>query len=267
MQWLNLAQELLQQKIPFVIVTVTHVSGHSPRQVGSKMLVSSSTSYGTIGGGNLEQVALNKSKNYLAKKEEHPQTLSLSLTPQGGDYGVQCCGGKVTLMFEPINTSKPSLAIFGAGHVAWALIHIMSLFPLDIFLIDSRKEQLKRDLNATALASLSKLPADIPESKLLDIPEDSHILIMTHDHAEDIAILDKVLGQETYPFIGLIGSKPKWQHFKQELVKLGHSEKTLERVTTPIGLEGVTGRSPQAIAVAVSAQLLTQFEFSEGAFL
>lgn len=267
MQWLHTAQNFINQNIPFVIVTLSHVIGHSPRQVGSKMLVSASTIYGTIGGGNLEQVAISKAKECLAQTEKNAQTLSLSLNPKGGDYGVQCCGGKVSLMLEPIYPTKPSLAIFGAGHVAWALIHIMSLFPVTIYLIDSRKEQLERDLNEGALASLVKLQADIPETKLLEIPEDSPILIMTHDHAEDIAVLDKVLRQDTHPFIGLIGSKPKWQHFKQELLELGHSEKTLERVTTPIGLEGVPGRSPQAIAVAVSAQLLTKFEFSEGAFL
>ncbi len=267
MQWLHRAQELLKQNIPFVIVTLSHVVGHSPRHVGSKMIVSASTIYGTIGGGNLEQVAINKAKECLAQKEKNAQTLSLTLNPKGGDYGVQCCGGKVSLMFEPVNPTKPSLAIFGAGHVAWALIHIMSLFPLDIYLIDSRKEQLNGDFIEGALASLIKLHAAIPEAKLVDVPEDSHVLIMTHDHAEDIAILDKVLRQDRHPFVGLIGSKPKWQHFKQELLKLGHSEDTVERVTTPIGLEGVPGRSPQAIAVAVSAQLLGQFEFSEGAFL
>ncbi len=266
MKWLNTAQELRQQNIPFVIVTVTHVVGHSPRHVGSKMLVSANDSYGTIGGGNLEHVAISKAKDCLAQKGKQAQTLILTLNPKGGDYGVQCCGGKVSFMFEPVYPTKSSLSIFGAGHVAWALIHIMSLFPLDIYLIDSRKEQLNGDLNERALATLIKLHADIPESKLIDIPEDSQILIMTHDHAEDIAILDKVLRQDRHLFIGLIGSNPKWQHFKQELLKLGHSKQTLERVTTPIGLEGVPGRSPQAIAVAVSAQLLTKFEFSEGAF-
>ena len=267
MKWLNTAQELRNKNVSFVIVTVTQVLGHSPRHVGSKMLVSAGKSYGTIGGGNLEKVAIKRANDYLAQKEKHAQTLILTLNPTGGDYGVQCCGGKVSLMFEPINTSNPSLAIFGAGHVAWALIHIMSLFPLDIYLVDSRKEQLNGGINEHALATLNKLHADIPESRLLDIPEDSHILIMTHNHAEDLAILDKVLRQDGHPFVGLIGSNPKWQHFKQELLKLGHSEKTLERVTTPIGLEAVPGRSPQAIAVAVCAQLLTSFEFSEGAFL
>ena len=43
----------------------------------------------------------------------------------------------------------------------------------------------------------------------------------------------------------------------------GHNEATLSRVTTPIGLPGVPGKSPQTIAIATAAQLLGVLELSE----
>lgn len=256
MTWLDDAYKLSQAKEDFVMISLINVSGHAPRKAGTKMLVSLSASYGTIGGGNLEQSSIDKARVLLQNKVRSPELLSLKLNPKSGDFGRQCCGGEVTILLEPIYPQRPSIAIFGAGHVASALLHILSLLAIDIYLIDSRPEQLKQGLGENSLARLHSLHAAIPEVILEQLPSDSHLLIMTHDHAEDIAILDQALRLEAFGFIGLIGSKVKWQHFQKELRKQGHSDDALKRVTSPIGLSTVPGKSPAAIAIATAAQLL-----------
>jgi xanthine dehydrogenase accessory factor len=264
MVWLEPLTLLAKAGEPFIIVTITQVRGHAPRGAGTKMIVARDNVYGSVGGGNLEQVCINKSRGMLAAKKSAPTTLTITLNPNEGDYGVQCCGGEVTLLLEPMNPSRPTVAIFGAGHVGWSLVHVLSMLPLDIHVVDSRTEQLDTTkLPHKPQATIHLQYAEVPEAVISSLLGQSHLLVLTHDHAEDIAILDVALRRDDLGFIGLIGSSAKWVHFQQELKKQGHSEETLKRITTPIGLAGVPGKSPQAIAIATAAQLLSYLNLPE----
>jgi xanthine dehydrogenase accessory factor len=83
---------------------------------------------------------------------------------------------------------------------------------------------------------------------------------MTHDHAEDAALIDAALRTDHLASIGLIGSSAKWTRFRKKLLGDGHEPDVLERVTTPIGLPELTGKDPATIAVGVAAALLLAFE-------
>lgn len=274
MVWLEPLITLSKKGEPFVIVTIIQVRGHAPRNAGTKMIVSKENIYGSVGGGNLELVAINKSRSLLIDSRRgvlqytltyiEPMMLTVTLNPKEGEYSIQCCGGEVTLLLEMINPSRPTVVIFGAGHVGWSLIHVLSMLPIDVYVVDSRVEQLDASkLPANANAKITLQHADIPESFIASLPSESHLLVLTHDHAEDIAILDVALRRADLGFIGLIGSNAKWAHFQQELKKQGHSEETLKQITTPIGLAGVPGKSPQAIAIATAAQLLSYLNLPE----
>ena len=118
-------------------------------------------------------------------------------------------------------------------------------------------------------SNLHLIHAEVPETILETLPSGSHLLILTHDHAEDLAIVETALRQDkarSFGFIGLIGSEVKWQHFRRELLGFGLLETDLERVTTPIGLPNVPGKSPQAVAIGVAAQLLSFLNLPESGF-
>ncbi len=262
MSWLETLSHL---KEPAALVTVAQVRGHAPRGAGSKMIVTVGEVYGSVGGGNLEQTAIDRSRVLLAERARAPELLTMTLSSQSGSHGVQCCGGEVTLLLEPVNPTRPSVAVFGAGHVGWALVQVLGTLPLELCLVDSRAAQLEPDLPKLE-ANIHKKYAPIPETALETLPSGTHLLVMTHDHAEDVAILDTALRRDDLGFIGLIGSRAKWSHFRRELTKQGHDEDALKRVTTPIGLPGVPGKSPQTIAIATAAQLLTFLELPEERF-
>ena len=107
------------------------------------------------------------------------------------------------------------------------------------------------------------MPAPVPDTVARDLPAGTAVLVMTHDHAEDLAVLDVCLRRDDLAFLGLIGSASKWRTFQGQLAALGHDEATVARVTSPVGLPGVPGKSPAAIAVAVAAQLLTVLDLPE----
>jgi xanthine dehydrogenase accessory factor len=273
MRWLETAQGLAVKGIPFVIVTLVKVRGHAPRGAGSKMLVTRDETYGSIGGGNLERTAIDKARECLGRGAARgaptraPTLFTVTLNPKGGDWGVQCCGGEVTVLLEPAYSGKPAVAIFGAGHVGWALVQVLQLLPIEVYLIDARAERVTEDrldgLSDERAATVHLRHAEVPESMIEGLPAGAHLLILTHDHAEDLAILDMALRRKDLGFIGLIGSGVKWRHFQAKLKEAGLTDADLGRVTTPIGLPNVPGKSPAAIAIATAAQLLTHLELDE----
>ncbi len=95
------------------------------------------------------------------------------------------------------------------------------------------------------------------EQVLEQLPRGAHVVIMTHDHAEDYALCDAALRlPQPLGGIGLIGSSAKWTRFQAQLAAAGHSPEAIARITCPIGQPGITGKDPAVIAVAVAAALL-----------
>jgi len=68
-----------------------------------------------------------------------------------------------------------------------------------------------------------------------------------------------LLDGENAPRIGVIGSRSKWQAFRKVCESQGHSERLLDQVICPIGLN-IGAESPEEIAVAVVAQIMSSFK-------
>jgi xanthine dehydrogenase accessory factor len=219
---------------------------------------------GTIGGGHLEFQAMAHARALLNQGEPQGVLQKVVLGPSLG----QCCGGAVHLKFEPVSQADIALlrqrlqveltpvALFGGGHVGRALVRVLGDLPFQVHWIDSRDEVFPADLPAHVHSEHSE-PV---HGAVKGVPPGSRVLIMSFSHAEDLdvlaACLQRVRVQADLPFIGLIGSATKWATFRHRLEARGFDEGELARVTSPIGLPGIHGKSPAEIAVAVAAQLL-----------
>jgi len=261
--WLSAAQRLRADRVPGVLVTVAAVRGHAPREAGAKMVVSPDDTWGSIGGGNLEATAVKQARAMLGRDAAAPEQLDLALNERAPvEHGQQCCGGEVSVLLEPLGV-VPSVAIFGMGHVGTELARILSRHDLELHLVDGRADRLTAARLAAlddAVAGVHVHHAPVPELVLGQVPRGTHVLVMTHDHAEDVALCDAALRCSHLGSIGLIGSSAKWRRFEQRLMAEGHSAQVLSRITTPIGAPGLTGKSPATIAVAVAADLLAVLE-------
>ena len=280
MRWLAAVEHLRARREYGVLVTVISVRGHAPRDVGAKMVVACDASWDTIGGGNLEATAVERARAMLAGMQaaaevdagRHapvppPETLTSSLSEHAPTaHGVQCCGGEVTLLLEPLPV-VPAVAIFGMGHVGQELARILARQDLDLHLVDTREGRLTEEaLTPLADAGSRVHPHAIPvlpELVLATLPRGAHVLVMTHDHAEDAAIVDAALRTPGLATVGLIGSSAKWARLRRRLLDAGLTEEDLARVVTPIGLPGLAvggaAKDPAAIAVSVAADLLLRF--------
>ena len=269
MDWVDALQALRSTRTPAVIVTLALVRGHAPRNGGAKMVVSPDAVFGTVGGGNLEATAIERARGMLRAGAAEPELLVLTLSDKAvTEYGVQCCGGEVTIMLEPVRVT-PSIAIFGMGHVGLELARILSRHEVELHLIDSRPEMLAAErvgvpgvsgVLADSVARVHVTLAPVPEAVLAGLPAGSHVLVMTHDHVEDLAVVDMSLRTPGLGSIGLIGSASKWARFRKKLDELGQTESDLARVVTPIGIPEVAGKQPAVIAVSVAARLLQLIE-------
>lgn len=263
MNWLRGITQLREHRRPGVLVTITDVRGHAPREAGAKMVVSAEGVHDTIGGGNLEASVVERARELIASGTTGPETLTFSLTDKADNtHGRQCCGGEVTVLLEPLAV-VPAVAVFGVGHVGLELARILARHDLELHLVDSRADHVepgRLTVLDDAIARVHVHHAPVPEIVLGQIPAGTHVLVMTHDHAEDAALCDMALRCGHLGSIGLIGSSAKWRRFQRQLGVEGHSPATIDRITTPIGLPDLAGKDPATIAVSVAAALLQVFE-------
>jgi xanthine dehydrogenase accessory factor len=270
MNWLSAVEILRRERRPGVLVTVVSVRGHAPRDPGAKMAVSAESTWGTIGGGNLEETAIARARELLLQGSATPELVTMHLNDKARvEYGRQCCGGEVTYLLEPLLV-VPSVAIFGMGHVGLELARILSRHDVELHLVDSRAGQLEPDRLRCldgALARVHIHHSPVPELVLGNVPAGTHVLIMTHDHAEDFALCDAALRCGHLGPVGLIGSSVKWTRFRHKLADEGHPPEAVDRITSPIGMPELPGKEPAAIAVSVAADLLRSFALENSKLL
>jgi xanthine dehydrogenase accessory factor len=263
--WFEAVTRLRAAREAGVLVTVTDVRGHAPRDAGAKMVVSAEDTWCSIGGGNLEEEAVRRSRDLIASAAVSPESFTAHLSDKAPfQHGVQCCGGDVSVLLEPLAV-VPSVAIFGVGHVGLELARILARQDLDLHLVDSRPEHLSPTVlaplvDAVAAVHVHAVPV-LPELVIADLPPGTRVLVLTHDHAEDLALVDAALRASHLGPVGLIGSSAKWARFRSQLVAAGLAPEVVDRVETPIGMPGVTtSKDPAAIAVSVAAGVLAAVE-------
>ena len=236
--------DLHNHDAPFVIVTLTGVRGSAPSDPGAKMIVLiDGTIHGTVGGGKVEARVIEYSKARLTETGTAPFTETWNLQK---DIGMTC-GGEVTFLFETVRPSPWRIAVFGAGHVAQALVRVLIPLSCSISCIDPRKEWLERLPDSYNLKKLATLD---------EVSSDTFVIAMTQGHAYDVPILEKIFKKPfEFPFVGVIGSAQKGMRIKSELSQRGVSMERLEKLHCPIGINIGTNQ-PEEIAISIAAELL-----------
>jgi xanthine dehydrogenase accessory factor len=142
--------------------------------------------------------------------------------------------------------------LFGAGHVGKAIVGALAPLPFRITWIDGRRDAFPPDTPP----QVDKIESASPPGDVASAPPGTLYLVMTHSHPLDLEICAQVLRRDDFGFLGLIGSETKRARFASRLRAIGIAPHMLSRLTCPIGIPGIDGKEPAAIAVAVAAQLL-----------
>ncbi|OAE46588.1 xanthine dehydrogenase accessory protein XdhC [Ochrobactrum sp. 30A/1000/2015] len=252
----------LNRRPDSVLVEVTDVKGSAPRDAGAWMLVARDMIFRTIGGGQLEYMAIDHARKILAGGRDTPMDV-----PLGPEIG-QCCGGRVGLSFKRVNrgltdelvgkvdaeiATRPHVYVFGAGHVGDALANALSFTPVRVVLVDTREAELM----ACDVPGVETCLSAMPEQVVRSAPPGSAFIVLTHDHALDFLIVTEALQRGDAVYVGMIGSKTKKATFKNWLKREMGSDNLFENLVCPVGGAVVKDKRPEVIAALVAAEVLT----------
>jgi len=250
---------------PCILVNVQEVKGSTPREKDAFMLVNEKNSIGTIGGGNLEFLAIEQAKKMLDNNEAE-QILDITL----GKDSAQCCGGFVKLKLQILENKSlenlikkikkqeenlPRIYLFGAGHVGKALANLLAQMPYKTTLIDTRPNVM---INIAPNIKTKITP--LPETIIRQAKPNSAFVIFTHDHALDFLLLSEILNRNDFSFAGMIGSKTKRKKFEKFYLKNNGTKENLQKITCPIGSDTLVDKRPAIIAALTLAQIISNIK-------
>jgi xanthine dehydrogenase accessory factor len=245
------------------MITVTRARGSTPREEGAFMLVSQESIFGTIGGGQLEFLAIANARELMASNKQSG-VLEIPLGPEIG----QCCGGRVALDICLVDKEQrekllgraeeeerrlPHVYLFGGGHVGRALAEALALLPVRATVVETRGEALQEIAEGVA----TRL-TPVPEEAVREAPPGSAFVVLTHDHALDFLIVAEALRRPDAAYVGMIGSKTKRETFRRWYLKeAGGREEEFRRLVTPIGGSRLRDKRPAVIAALAAAEIMT----------
>lgn len=252
MNWQEAISQLNQGNEAWVLATVIGTRGSSPREASSKMIITATHTYDTIGGGQFEFKVIEKARTLIAedKGQNHQELAHFPLAAKTK----QCCGGAVSVLLESFSQVKTQIDLFGAGHVAHALIPILSNMDVQVNWIDNRSEFFPKQSELSS--NIDCLHYEEPSDHVANMNASSIALVLTHDHALDYRLTTALLDRKDTKFIGLIGSNTKALRFQRRLKSESFTSEEIEQVCCPVGLQSIPGKKPIEIAVSISAQLI-----------
>ncbi len=260
---LEAARAVLASGKTACVVRVAEAHGSTPREAGAVMLVFTDATLGTIGGGSMEHDAIERARTLLVEGQDAAQ-LDILLGPEAD----QCCGGKVSLALQRLDSAQlrslealetaqrqafPCVLLFGAGHVGRALATALSPLPLNIRWIEARPEAFPETVPPFIITVLAPLLLD----EVARAPRGAAMLVMTHSHALDYLLCEAALRRGDLAYLGLIGSKSKKARFMHDLRDSGLAPAQLARLICPIGGTLVHDKRPEVIAALATAEVLT----------
>ena len=141
--------------------------------------------------------------------------------------------------------------VFGAGHVARALVPLLSSVGFHVTVMDDR----------AAFADAMLFP-DADEVRVVDFAqlddiaptEQDDVIIMTRGHEHDLSVLSQML-KSPARYVGMMGSRHKRNFVYAHLRERGYVDAAIARVHSPIGL-AIGAETPQEIAVSIVAELI-----------
>ncbi|MFQ5556498.1 MAG: XdhC family protein, partial [Acidimicrobiales bacterium] len=159
------------------------------------------------------------------------------------------CGGDVKVFVEP-HMPSPTLLLIGFGHVGRAVAELAHWLGYEVVVNDDREglDVESENVDLSVLGSVEDAVERPP------IRPDTAIVAGTRNAGLDIAALPHLLATDAL-YIGVMGSRRRWDTTRAALVAAGVAESDLDRVRAPIGIE-VGADTPEEIAVSIMAEII-----------
>jgi len=237
------------------LCVVVSTAGTTPRKVGTKMIVHLDGGIsGTIGGGELERFVISEALGAI--REGAPRLVEY---PKSDMNQEDEDDRRIEVFIEPI-LPQATILVIGLGHVGKAVARLAKFLGFHVVVSDDRE----------GFASPEQIPqADRYHtgavSQLLEtfeIHPQTYVVMTTRNVEVDVAALPSLLRTPAV-YIGVIGSKTRWENTKKQLLTEDITEKALKRVVSPIGIE-IKAETPEEIALSIMAEIVMRHKDGEG---
>jgi xanthine/CO dehydrogenase XdhC/CoxF family maturation factor len=173
-------------------------------------------------------------------------------------------GGDEPVFHETI-AAPPALVICGAGDDAQPLVRLAKELGWHVRVTDTR----------AAYATPERFPdadrvtaAPVPECCRGFADDDrTFVVVMTHRYADDREFLRELLPRHL-PYVGQLGPRKRTDRLLEELARTGAAPgpHQLAKLHAPVGLD-LGGGTPEAVALAIVAEIQARLAGHEGGFL
>ena len=235
--WLDNLAALSRASAPLAVVgRLGHGDG-----VAARLVVTADDSLGTLGDTRLDAAVVADARARIARRPDETA---------GGSGALDIAG--VPLFVHVVRPAGFCVGVFGNGHVGRALVQVLGALPASVQWFDTREH----DFPAHLPGNVEAVPTDAPERDVGHLPQGAYVVVMTHSHALDFAVVEAALHRDDWRYLGLIGSRAKRHQFERRLDARGVPPEVMSRVTCPIGSGALKSKEPGVIAVAVAAEIL-----------
>ena len=162
-------------------------------------------------------------------------------------------GGRVDVLLERLDPPRP-LVIFGGGDDARPLVALAAAAGWAVTLVDKRPT-LADPARFPGARRVACAPPETAGSRVRLTPR-SAVVLMTHDLADDAALLPGLLASDAF-YVGVLGPPRRLARLMADLHAAGRlpDPSALGKLHAPVGLDlGADG--PAEIAVAVIAEIV-----------
>ena len=246
-----------EKGIASVLVTVVRGDLSSPGKPGFKLMVTETGELrGTVGGGAVEHLAIEKAKELI----NSGTTLFLDVNLK--EIGMQC-GGNVSLYFEVIRAYQ-DFVLFGGGHVGKALTPLLESLGFKVTIMDDREAVTAFADPVRGRSVIVHSYEDIAPVRGI-IERCGFCFVATHGHQFDYTLMKQLWPlRREFRYLGLIGSRTKVGTLKKRLLEDGFKEP--EGFYSPVGLP-LGGDTAEEIAISIAAEIVAVRNGKETAHL
>jgi xanthine dehydrogenase accessory factor len=245
--WLDAASACVRASTAFALVTRVGGAHDTP----SKLLVTPDDAQGSLANASLDSVAIAAARSRLAARQT------------GAGLVASPAGDAITLLIEIVQPDAFPVLVFGNGHVGRALVQVLGALPAHLRWIDTREN----DFPSSVPANVEIVATDTPEDEITHAPHGAFVVVLTHSHPLDFALVEAALARNDWRYLGLIGSRSKRAQFERRLAARGMAPEILARLVCPIGMRSgiaIRSKEPGAIAIAVAAEIVAAREAAAG---
>lgn len=243
--------KLIDEKInlgkKLVVATVVEKKGEGPLKLGGRLLLDEdSNRSGTIAGGDLERIIIEKCKEILENHKTQTLLYNMSdgILKEENVKVPMICGGSARIFYEYFQPKNNLFVFGGAGNVGKEICEKSKGLDFKLSVIDTINPNFNfeydfYDGHKTILNN---------EFKNTD-----YIVIATGSHSIDYEILKNLMKKDIeFKYLGMLASSKKIS----DLLKTLNDEigKEPKKIYSPIGLN-IGGETPPEIAISILAQI------------